>query len=163
MDEIRKQFEDGKYTLVRDSSGYMYALRHGEPWRDLTGDKLIGAMLSEIEELQAALAACQPVGEAVCKTCDGTRMVDDGEINCYPDGTPFVCGPVKCVKDCPECAAPPAQQPAQVDLGQFRQAVLDQFDLARQGETWSRHSRIKMQAAEAERDRLLALIDAQAK
>lgn len=63
MDEIRKQFEDGKYTLVRDSSGYMYALRHGEPWRDLTGDKLIGAMLSDMEELQAALAARQPVDE----------------------------------------------------------------------------------------------------
>lgn len=57
--------------------------------------------------------------------------------------------------------AGPPQQPERVDLEQFRQAVLDQFDLARQEETWSRHSRIKMQAAEAERDLLLAIIDSQ--
>lgn len=69
--------------------------------------------------VEEAIAARQPVGEVSCKTCGGTRLVDDGEINCYPDGTPFECGPVNCVKDCPACAAPP-QQPERVDLEQFR-------------------------------------------
>lgn len=55
--------------------------------------------------------------------------------------------------------APPAQA---VDLGQFRQAVLDQFELVRSEETMSRPGRLKMEAALAERDRLLALIDSQA-
>ena len=40
----------------------------------------------------------------VCKVCNGTRLVDDGEIDCYPNGEPFMSGPVKCVKDCPACA-----------------------------------------------------------
>ncbi|EPH1852760.1 hypothetical protein ACJJBP_22810 [Pseudomonas aeruginosa] len=43
-----------------------------------------------------------------CSTCGGTGMVDDGEIDCYSDGTPFENGPVKCVKDCPACKAQPS-------------------------------------------------------
>lgn len=38
-----------------------------------------------------------------CKRCKGARVVDDGEINHYSDGTPYLNGPVKCVKDCPAC------------------------------------------------------------
>lgn len=53
----------------------------------------------------AAVAPSDAKGKAdVCKVCNGTRVVDDGEIDCYPNGEPFMCGPVKCVKDCPECA-----------------------------------------------------------
>lgn len=43
------KLEDGKYEIRRHDNGSMDALRHGEPWRDLTGDKLIGAMFDEIE------------------------------------------------------------------------------------------------------------------
>ncbi|WP_229257557.1 hypothetical protein [Duganella callida] len=39
-----------------------------------------------------------------CKNCGGTGVVDDGEIDCYPNGEPFMHGPVKCVKDCPDCS-----------------------------------------------------------
>lgn len=38
-----------------------------------------------------------------CKRCGGTGVVDDGEIDCYENGTPFESGPVKCVKACPNC------------------------------------------------------------
>lgn len=53
-----------------------------------------------------------------CMKCDGTGVVDDGEIDCHPDGTPFTNGPVKCVKDCPKCkgsgihAFPAPERPA---------------------------------------------------
>lgn len=38
-------------------------------------------------------------------------MVDDGEITCSQGGIPYENGPVKCVKDCPDCKAQPS--PAQ--------------------------------------------------
>jgi hypothetical protein len=43
---------------------------------------------------------------AVCPQCNGTGMVSDGETNAYPDGTPYMHGPVKHVKDCPACSLP---------------------------------------------------------
>lgn len=53
---------------------------------------------------RAALATQPaPVEPAPCKRCGGTRVVDDGEIDCYPDGSPYLNGPVKCIKDCPVC------------------------------------------------------------
>lgn len=53
--------------------------------------------------------------------------------------------------------------PAQgVDLGQFRQAVLDQFELARSEETSGPMSQASVAAAAKRRDSLLALIDGQA-
>jgi hypothetical protein len=41
-----------------------------------------------------------------CTECGGAGVVDDGEIDCYPNGEPYMNGPVKCVKDCPTCNAP---------------------------------------------------------
>lgn len=43
--------EDGKYT-IECCGGSMKALRYGEPWRDLTGDKLIGALLDELDRIR---------------------------------------------------------------------------------------------------------------
>ena len=47
-----------------------------------------------------------------CKRCNGTGVVDDGWIDCYPDGTPYVNAPIKCVKDCPDCHPPKPAEPA---------------------------------------------------
>ena len=47
--------------------------------------------------------------EGKCATCNGTGVVSDGEINAYPDGSPYLNGPVKCVKDCPDCSTAPVQ------------------------------------------------------
>ena len=41
---------DGKYTLIQDDKGKLYALRYGEPWRDCVGDGLICALGYELSE-----------------------------------------------------------------------------------------------------------------
>ncbi|MER0550534.1 hypothetical protein AAA536_20060 [Pseudomonas aeruginosa] len=59
---------------------------------------------------QARAALAQPSPK--CVKCGGTGMVDDGEITCSEGGIPYENGPVKCVKDCPDCAQPsPALPP----------------------------------------------------
>ncbi|MEW3624639.1 hypothetical protein QOZ09_05355 [Pseudomonas aeruginosa] len=68
---------------------------------------------------QASAALAQPSPK--CSTCGGTGMVDDGEIDCYSDGTPFENGPVKCVKDCPACKAQPS--PAQAKQAEQPEVV----------------------------------------
>lgn len=65
--------------------------------------------LREFVEGRAALAQPSPK----CATCGGTGMVDDGEITCSQGGIPYENGPVKCVKDCPDCKAQPS--PAQAE------------------------------------------------
>jgi hypothetical protein len=62
-----RSFDNGKYTVI-NNNGLLSALRYGEPWRELTGDNLVAAMLHEVdrwhevntellEALQAALEA----------------------------------------------------------------------------------------------------------
>ncbi|HCE6978128.1 TPA: hypothetical protein NHP34_005771 [Pseudomonas aeruginosa] len=70
---------------------------------------------------RAALAQPSPK----CATCGGTGMVDDGEIDCYSDGTPFENGPVKCVKDCPACKAQPSPLQAEQPTADDYEEVLD--------------------------------------
>lgn len=41
---------DGKYTVIHDDGTNFRALRYGEPWRDLTGDGLILALVQRIED-----------------------------------------------------------------------------------------------------------------
>ncbi|HCE5959961.1 TPA: hypothetical protein ACWMHB_001522 [Pseudomonas aeruginosa] len=57
-----------------------------------------------IERARAALAQPSPK----CATCNGTGLIDDGEITCSEGGIPYENGPVKCVKDCPACKAQPS-------------------------------------------------------
>ena len=44
--------ELGRYTVTHDNGLHLRALRHGEYWRDLTGDSLILAMAQRIEDLE---------------------------------------------------------------------------------------------------------------
>lgn len=46
---------DGKYTVILPKEGGMYALRHGERWRDLTGDGMVLALVAEIDKLRGEL------------------------------------------------------------------------------------------------------------
>ncbi len=46
---------DGKYTLVFTPDGHLSALRYGQPWRDLTGDGMVLALVQEVDKLRAAL------------------------------------------------------------------------------------------------------------
>lgn len=73
------------------------------------GPGLCSECTADASRARAALAQPSPK----CSTCGGTGMVDDGEIDCYSDGTPFENGPVKCVKDCSACKAQPS--PAQAE------------------------------------------------
>lgn len=47
---------DGKYTYINDEQGQR-ALRYGEPWRNLAGDKFVYCMAAEIESLRAEAKA----------------------------------------------------------------------------------------------------------
>ena len=51
MTTDRIELEGGKYTYIQHQDGRSEALRYNEPWRDLTGDNLVSAMASRIEEL----------------------------------------------------------------------------------------------------------------
>lgn len=47
--EERLTICDGKYTLIyNEETGEFRALRYGEQWRDLVGDKMVLALLTEI-------------------------------------------------------------------------------------------------------------------
>lgn len=67
-------FENGKYTLVRHDDGRMEALRYGEKWRDLVGDKFINAMANEIDVLRNALSkACGDDATMVAEMIESQR------------------------------------------------------------------------------------------
>jgi hypothetical protein len=53
---MQHDFGDGKYTVVFEPDGRLYALRNGEPWQDFSGNKLLYCMLQEIDDLKAAQA-----------------------------------------------------------------------------------------------------------
>lgn len=56
--EQRIKLRDGKYELVcAENGGKMYALRYGEPWRDLVGDNLIAALAERIQDHEEADAS----------------------------------------------------------------------------------------------------------
>jgi hypothetical protein len=63
---MKYTFDDGKYT-VTSYSGKVTAMRRGEAWRDLSGDKLFLAMIEEIDSLQAQLAAAKVIPKAVAQ------------------------------------------------------------------------------------------------
>lgn len=48
---------EGKYTVIYDfTTGRSECLRYGEPWRQLTGDKMVLALFDEIVSLRRQLA-----------------------------------------------------------------------------------------------------------
>lgn len=54
---MQQSYDDGKYTVVfNDKTGEIKALRHGEPWKDLSGDKLTYCMLAAHVDAQAEIA-----------------------------------------------------------------------------------------------------------
>lgn len=82
---------DGKYTLIYDlSTGQSECLRHGEPWRQLVGDKMVLACFDEIVELRQQrdelLSAVKTAAEGI-RRCDYTpaRSTLLGAINKIKD------------------------------------------------------------------------------
>lgn len=71
---MRFDFDGGKYTVISEN-GRQQALRHGEPWRDLTGDNLVYWMMVEIQVLTDALwKACGDDEEVVKATIESQRQ-----------------------------------------------------------------------------------------
>lgn len=50
--------EGGEYAVLHDNGANLRAYRYGAPWRDLTGDGLVLALVQRIEDLEA-------VGQAI--------------------------------------------------------------------------------------------------
>jgi len=65
---------NGKYTIQHEHGANLRALRHGEPWRELTGDGLILAMAQRIEELEVKLDPIKSVAKRVLVAEDGENM-----------------------------------------------------------------------------------------
>lgn len=50
----RAVLDDGKYEIIFEPNPHRFvALRNGEPWRNLTGDKMILAMLAALDAMTA--------------------------------------------------------------------------------------------------------------
>lgn len=49
---LNVNLENGKYTVIQEDDGRLYALRYGEVWRDLCGDKLVYSLAAEVERLR---------------------------------------------------------------------------------------------------------------
>lgn len=49
---MKTEIKVGEYTVIHENGTNFHALRHGEPWRDLTGDNLVLALVSRIEQLE---------------------------------------------------------------------------------------------------------------
>lgn len=47
---------DGKYTVIQEDDGRLHVLRHGEEWRDCSGDKLIYILAADLESARQAYA-----------------------------------------------------------------------------------------------------------
>ncbi|HEP8013139.1 TPA: hypothetical protein VDT23_002852 [Pseudomonas aeruginosa] len=128
---------------------FLMLMKGGERLLDLcTKDgEFIGVSLNDMKDVfdwmvthariapdQAALAQPSPK----CATCGGTGMVDDGEITCSEGGIPYENGPVKCVKDCPDCKAQPSPAQAEQAEAERPEAVAWQYRVTAGPQTgWS--------------------------
>ena len=71
---------DGKYEIVYDNkSGALSALRYGESWRNLSGDKMVFALFCEIQDLRAKLAeALKPSHNTASDACAALNTAEAG-------------------------------------------------------------------------------------
>lgn len=95
--------DNGKYKIVNDN-GVVKAYRHGEEWRDLTGDGLILALLNKVETLEDKARYKEDVAEAasdIAKERHNTPyssekyimdLGDSFEIERYDDGWDYSSG-----------------------------------------------------------------------
>lgn len=89
-DTVKIELDGGKYTYVLHPDRRQHALRHGELWRDLVGDKFVYSLAARAEELREqndklveALRMSThglhrlPAGERCkCSQCDFVRARD---------------------------------------------------------------------------------------
>jgi hypothetical protein len=78
---MKHDFYGAKYT-VQFRDGRLEALRYGEHWRDLVGDKLVLSMLQSTDAERALLARAVPLLEryrdtGVPHSGDAQTLIDD--------------------------------------------------------------------------------------
>ncbi len=81
QEALQRSFDNGKYTVI-NNNGLLSALRYGEPWRELTGDNLVAAMLHEVDhlhEVNSELFEALQMLLSYTKACEGM-------LNCTPAG-----------------------------------------------------------------------------
>lgn len=71
----KMDFADGMYTVIYDN-GKLTALRYGEPWQDLIGNKLVYFMLMEAMALKAQNAALSDALNLALR-CHGQMLLSD--------------------------------------------------------------------------------------
>jgi hypothetical protein len=49
---LKVEIENGKYTVILEADGRLHALRNGEEWRDLIGDKLVLCLAQTVDGLR---------------------------------------------------------------------------------------------------------------
>jgi hypothetical protein len=89
---LRYEFEGGKY-IAFIGQGTCTVTRHGELWRDLTGDKFVGCLFSEIDRLheevevlmKALSKACGDDEETVLRAINAQRPAYDGSDEASPN------------------------------------------------------------------------------
>lgn len=73
---MKTEIKVEKYTVIHENGTNFHALRHGEKWRDLTGDNLVLALVSRIEQLEKLWT--EPTKEMVqAGLAEVQRMLDD--------------------------------------------------------------------------------------
>ena len=70
---------DGKYRVIMpaEGEGGLYALRHDEPWRDLTGDKLVYSLACELDDARKQIKRLEHELETEKVLRDEERWGDD--------------------------------------------------------------------------------------
>lgn len=71
--KLELELENGKYTIIRHDDASVEVRRYGEPWRNLTGDKLFGAMLDMIIEHQERIEAIRKETKMLVDNYDFVR------------------------------------------------------------------------------------------
>jgi len=75
-DRMIHKFDDGKYTVIFEG-GKLRAERHGTPWRSMTGDGMVLAMLQEVDSLKAK------VEELSCREHDLLKQDTDTQVGLH--------------------------------------------------------------------------------
>lgn len=55
MRQTKVEVCEGKYSVIIQDDGNLFATRYGDFWRDLTGDKLVFCLAYELMEARAEI------------------------------------------------------------------------------------------------------------
>lgn len=73
------EVENGKYTFINDH-GAVRILRHGEAWRDESGDKALLCLLQKVRDYRETIVELRGKAHLSCPNCmeDCSGWVSDG-------------------------------------------------------------------------------------